>query len=383
MLASLLTRSRDTSEPQGLTAWGPWNDSSRETWSGQSVSVSSSLQLLTVYGCNSFICDGISTMPVDVFRKSGGTPVEVTTPAVLENPTPDLDIVSWMTQALTSLLLAGNFYGFREFNGNVGNSAVHPLDPAAVQVRREDGRKVFYVNGEKVPTPLMMHVPGPMFPGTDVGMSPIDAARQTIGMGMAAQEQGAKHFGQGMTLSGVIELPGEMDPQSMREMAREWQRKHGGSSKSGLPGVLKGGAQWKPTQLSNEAQQFLETRQYTDTEIAAKLFHIDPVEMGLPVMGTSLTYANQEERNIHKVQVTFLPWIVRLEKAMTSMIARGQYAKLNVNALLRGDTKSRYEAYRIALGDGVPFAVVDEVRELEDRGPMPAGQTNTPPEGEQ
>ena len=62
----------------------------------------------------------------------------------------------------------------------------------------------------------------------------------------------------------------------------------------------------------------------TAAEIAAQMFQIDPAEMGLPVQGTSLTYANLEQRNARKVQVTFLPWITRLESFLTGVLPRPQ-----------------------------------------------------------
>lgn len=371
MLASLLG-ARQISSPQALTAFGDWGGSTTETWSGKPVTPSSALQHLTVYGCNRFICDGISTLPVDVYRKgSDGSAVPVTTPAVLEMPAPYLDIVSWLTQVLTSLLIAGNFYGFRQYSGGLTPDAVVPIDPTSVQVNMDRGRKVFVINGDRFSSFEILHVPGVMFPGSLVGMSPVEAARQTIGAGMSAQEFGAKFFGQGTTLSGVIEVPHELTPEQATRLASAWARKHGSASKSHLPGVLEGGSTWKPTQLSNEQSQFLETRQYTASEIAAQLFLIDPAEMGLPVAGSSLTYTNQEQRNIRKVQVTFLPWIVRLEKAMSSLTPRGQYVKLNVSGLLRGDTTARFAAY--ATGIASQFLVPNEARKFEDWSPLEGG----------
>lgn len=357
-------------EVQNLTAWGDWSGHGTETWSGHSVSATSSLQLLNVYGCTRFICDGIATLPVDVFRDTPDGPVEMPAPDWLKQPTPDLDYIAWATQLLTSWLLAGNVFVMPEYaNGALRN--VRPIDPTTVTVRRERGRKVFDINGETFTSLQVKHSPGPMWPGSDIGMSPVEAARQMIGSGMAAEEFAGRFFGQGATLSGVIEVPGELEPAKAREMARSWGKKHGGSSNSGLPGVLQGGAVWKPTGVSNEQSQFLETRGYTASQIAASMFLIDPQEMGLPVEGTSLTYANQEQRNTRKLQVTFLPWIIRLEKLVNDLLPKPRYMKANANALLRGDTKTRFDGYRVALGPNVPFMEVDQVRALEEWPAMP------------
>jgi HK97 family phage portal protein len=368
MLGRLLAP-RDISNAVQATAWGDWGDSGT-TYSGATVTLKTATQLLTVYGCNSFICDGIATLPLDVFRATPDGPVPVTAPRWIEKPTADFDRVAWTTQILTSLLLAGNAYVV-VVRSNGAIVELVPLDPSVVAVFRKQGRKWYRVNGVEVDPFHILHIPGVMWPGSDVGLSPLEAARQTIGTGMSAQEFGARFFGQGAVMSGVIETPQKMVPDEAKAMARAWGRHHSGTSKAHLPGVLDGGATWKPTSITNEQAQFLETRKFTASEIAGQLFHIDPAELGLPVEGGSLTYTNQEERNIRKVQVTFLPWIVRIERALSGLLAEPRYVKFNVNGLLRGDMKSRFEAY--AIGVKNQFMVPNESRAFEDWQPLPGG----------
>lgn len=375
MLASLFPSERRAIQ---ATAWGAWpGDNGGATWSGASVDTRSSLQLITVYGCNRFICEGISTLPIDTFRKlSDGTGIATPMPRWLEEPAADLDPIAWLTQVLSSLLLAGNAYLFMDYKDGQLASLI-PLDPSKVGVRRERGRKVFNVVAETFDMNRVLHIPGVMFPGSDVGLSPVEAARQAIGMGMAAQEFGARFFGQGGTLGGVIEDPNPLDPQKAREMARIWANLHHGKDKAHLPGVLQGGAAWKSTGVTNEQSQFLETRGFTASEIAGQMFMLDPTEMGLPALpGSNLTYANLEQRNARKVQVTFLPWLVRLENAFSALMMRPRYMKFNVNGLLRGDQKTRYESYQIGLNS--KFLVPNEARAWEDLPPLDGGDVITP-----
>lgn len=360
------------------TAWGDWGDGSglNMTWAGNAVSLSSSLQLLAVYGCNRFICEGISTLPSDVFRETGDVRSEVSKPAWLTQPTPDLDFIAWCTQVLSSLLLAGNAFLWVRRQG-VMISEVVPLDPSTVTVSREQGRKVLRRNGVVLDGDIR-HVPGVMFPGSDVGLSPIEAARQIIGAGTAVEEFAARFFGQGANMSGVIEDPGPLDPVKAKETARIFGRLHSGNRKAHLPAVLQGGAKWAPTGVTNEQAQFLQTRQFTAAQIASQMFLIDPTEFGMSMdKGSSVTYANLEQRNARKVQVTFLPWIIRLEAAITGLLPKPQFFKFNVNGLLRGDTKTRFETYEIAsrintaavaIGQD-PVLDTEEMREFEDLEP--------------
>ncbi len=364
-------------EPQNLVTEFPWAGEGSETWSGANVSTTTALQLLTVYGCTRYIADGISTLPVDVLRKRGdGSSEPLTTPMLIRQPTVDLDFTAWAGQALASLLLAGNFYAYRAYVGTVLTQVI-PIDPAAVTVQRTKGRKSYVVNGETYSTAEILHVPGVMLPGSDVGLSPLEAARQTIGVGMATQEFGARFFADGATLSGVIETPEALNPQQGKQWASSFSKRHGGKGKAHLPAVLGGGATWKPMGVTNEQSQFLETQKFTDAAIASQMFLIDPAEMGLPVDGTSLTYTNQEQRNIRKVQVTFLPWITRLEAALTTVLPRPQYLKINVNGLLRGDSKTRIDSY--AVGINSQFLTPNEARAFEDWPPLPGGDVAVKP----
>ncbi len=377
----------DAERAMQATAWGQWGDETMfgSTWSGTNVVASSSLQLLAVYGCVRFICEGISTLPLDVFReKDDGTRVEMGKPPWLVHPTPDLDFIAWTTQVLTSLLLAGNAYCRVEYTGAEGIAIdrLTPIDPARVAVTRENGRKTYRVGGVVENPRSIWHVPGLMFPGSDVGVSPVEAARQAVGGGLAVEEFAARFFGQGANLGGVIEDPGPIDPTKAKETARIWARLHSGNRKAHLPGVLQGGAVWKATGVSNEQSQFLQTRQFTAAQIASQMFLIDPTEFGMSMdKGSSVTYANLEQRNARKVQVTFLPWIVRLEAALSALLLNPRYVKFNVNGLLRGDTKTRFETYEIAsrintaaAAEGQPpILLTTEMREFEDLEPIAEG----------
>lgn len=352
------------------TTWGTWpGDSTGASWAGQTVDRLKALQLLAVYGSVRMISDGISTMPIDVFRrKADGTSEELTTPPWIAEPMLGVPFAEWCSQVVTSLLLDGNSYIAVMRNDRNVIVELIPLANDSVKVLRQGGRKVYTVNAQPYHGEIV-HIKAMMLAGQDVGLSPIEYARQTIGLGIAAEKFGAQFFdGPGM-MPGVIEMPKPAQPGIMAETAKAWQkfRRNGGM---GLPGVLQDGATWKPTGITNESAQFLATRQWSAAEIIGQMFLLDPTDLGVPVVGTSLTYANLEQRNARRLQVSFLPWMIRVENALSALLFNPRYMRFNPAALVRGDTKTQYEAFRIGLGDGVPFLQVDEVREKLDLSPM-------------
>ena len=96
--------------------------------------------------------------------------------------------------------------------------------------------------------------------------------------------------------------------------------------------------------------------------------------LGAP--NSSRTYSNVSEENLQLVRWSLMPWISRIEQKLTDYIPRGQFAKFNVDALLRPDTKTRYEAHAIAIDKG--FLTVNEVRELENREPLDETESDDP-----
>lgn len=364
------------------TTWGTWQGDAPAT--GVDVNQTSAMQLLAVSGCVRYISDTISTLPVDVYRElPDGTRQEEKTPAWIKEPTVDLDWTAWCSQILTSLLLHGNAYYVVTRSGTSIVEMV-PVDPLAVSVKRENGRKVFVVGGRPF-MGEMRHIKAMMLPGTDVGLSPLEYARRSIGIGLAAVDYGQDNFESFLNMPGVIEMQARAEPAIMRETASMWRRQRSGRKNRGLPGVLQDGATWKPTGVTNEQAQFLQTRQWTAAEIAGQVFLIDPTEMGIPVTGTSIQYGNMEQRSIASFRRGFQPLVIRIEKSVSALLPQPRYIKLNVDGLLRPDSAARWDVYSKAAAINTAAAAIGmkpvldtaEMRDFEDLSvieePPPAG----------
>jgi HK97 family phage portal protein len=157
-----------------------------------------------------------------------------------------------------------------------------------------------------------------------------------------------------------------MDDDQIKRTQRAWISSHGGRRR---PAVLSGGFKWKAIQITPEESQFLQTRQFQGVEIA-QMMGVPPHMIGIVDRSTSWG-TGIEQQSIGFVTYTLRPWLTRIEAAMTEALPRGQFVKFNVDGLLRGDHKSRNEAYRIAIEGG--WRNPDEVRALEDLPPIPGG----------
>jgi HK97 family phage portal protein len=107
-------------------------------------------------------------------------------------------------------------------------------------------------------------------------------------------------------------------------------------------------------------------------EDVARMFRVPGELIGAPATGSSVTYANREQRAQDLLAFQLGPAIKRRERALSRLTVRGQYVKLNTAALLRADLKGRMEAYDRGLKIGAYSH--DEVRALEDRPPLTGEQ---------
>ena len=76
-----------------------------------------------------------------------------------------------------------------------------------------------------------------------------------------------------------------------------------------------------------------------------------------------MTYQNVEQDWIGYIRFSLMSYLIEVEQAFTTLLPRGQEARFNLEAILRSDTLTRYNAYKIGLEAG--FLTVDEVRASE------------------
>jgi HK97 family phage portal protein len=229
----------------------------------------------------------------------------------------------------------------------------------------DDGTVTHRLDGREVDRDDLWHLRAYPTAGSLLGLSPIAYAAETIGLGLAAQQYGAQYFRDSSTPSGYLTGDQLLTQAQADEMIARWEVRH---KTRRATAVLGKGLEFRQIMVPPEESQFLETQRLTVQQVC-RIYGVPP-ELVAADAGNSMTYSNLSERTLGLLKFAVDPWLVRLETALTDLVARGQYVKFNRGSLLRADTKSRYEAHAIALQAG--FLTIDEVRELEDREPMPA-----------
>jgi HK97 family phage portal protein len=216
----------------------------------------------------------------------------------------------------------------------------------------------------------ILHIPDFRLPGQWYGLSPIAACRTTIGAAMAADTYAASYFGNAANPGGVIEVPGELTQEQAQDIGRDWNITHTGPFKAGKIGILSGGASFTPLQINAQDAQLLDTRRFSVEEIA-RIFRVPLSLLGHPVAG-AMSFASVEAQNLSFVQHSLRPILERIEQALSELLPEADgFIRFNLDALLRGTTLERYDAYTKGLREG--FLSLNDVHAYEDMSPIESG----------
>ncbi|QLQ11171.1 MAG: phage portal protein [Nocardioidaceae bacterium] len=381
---SIVRRLAQVGERRGLTpesvpafAGIPSNGEQFDAGTGEIVSDRTALQLIAVQACVGLLADQVASLPLTAYRKGpDGLRIPLDPqPSLVVNPFANADYFEGMFAMMSPLAMRGEALnvvtGLDALERVTSFETIHP-DDWTVRKDRSTGKVTYRVAGVKLDPGEVFHIRRFRLPGSLHGLSPIGAAQRGIGIGLAAERYGARYFADASDPRSTLTTDAALTDDQVKQTQAQWVNTHGGRR---LPAVLTGGFEYKAISINPDEAQFLETRKFQRSEIAM-LFRVPPHMIGDTEKATSWG-TGIEQQSIGFVTYTLRPWLTCIESAISSLLPRGQFAKFNVDALLRGDTKSRNDAYTQARNAG--WMSVNEIRSLEDMPPIPDGDNYLQP----
>lgn len=351
------------------------------------VTVERSFRLDAVFAAVRLRSDSVGALPLKTYqRMRGGGRVEAWFEPVYrllhDEPNPEMTAIALWSLAETHLATWGNAYlGKERTGGRV--TAIWPLAPERMKVSRAGGVKAYCYRDERgqehdLDPADLIHIWGLSLDGL-VGLSPIAYARDVVGAGIAGVEFAARFFRNSATPRGVIEIPGELDNDTLERLRDSWNAAHRGPENMHKVAVLEGGAKFNPISMPLEDAQFVEQSKLSVQQIA-RIFGVSPELIG-GESGGSLTYSTVEGQSLHFLTYGLRPDLVRIEQALARDRelfpgeGRAMYPEFLAEAMLRTDVSTRSEVYARALDPVTGWMSRAEVRALEN---LPPEQPATP-----
>lgn len=316
----------------------------RKAGSSAGVTTTTALRNSAVWACLALRSNLISTMPLDVFRKSGSIDLPMVTPPLLVEPSSygdgqPMDITDWMAATQMDLDRSGNAFGVITARDGLGLPAqIDPVPAEDARVRTVNGRIQEYKFGRSTYTPReVWHERQYVVPGLPMGLSPIAYAAWSISGYLSAQAFAIEWFAGGAVPAGDLAwTAGKLEPREAEIHKRRFME----SVANGEPFVH--GKDWTYTPIGSKASEakFLEQMNYGVADVC-RFLGVPGDMIDAPSAGSSVTYANITQRNLQLLIMNIGPAITRRERALSRTQASGRRVKLNTDAILRMDPAQR------------------------------------------
>ena len=294
-----------------------------------------------------------------------------------EQPNEEQTPMEFLEQQQAHSLFWGASYAQIVRDGRGAPQALWPLNPDRTSAMRDKDDalwwRVILPGGEShimLPARDVLAVRGFSSWGL-IGERLAELHREAIGLGIATEIFSAAFFGQGANVSGFLSHPGRLSEKARENLEKSMAKRTDGLTNAHRIRILEEAMVWHPTTVDPEKAQLILGRKFQVAE-ASRILRIPP---HLLYDLERATFSNIEHQSIEFVRDHVRPWVVRREQRLgMQMLGRNErgrvYVKASLETLLRGDMKSRMEAYEKAIQNRINTP--NEVRELEDWNPGPA-----------
>ena len=354
----------------------------QKTFAGKDVNEVTALGMAAVWRAVQVTSNVPASLPLHTYRQDGEKRVRATgqSARLIDDPHPDMTPYELWQTMFVHRRLWGNAY-FRKLRNGVGQVAeLWPIHPGRVRVGRESeaGRKVYALDGgrEVLSDDTLLHLPGLGYDGI-CGVSPIRAARQSIGLGLAAEEFGARLFGNGALASGILQTEQRLTQKQADSLAARWKSKQSGLDSAHGTVVLDKGAKFTQLTIPPEDAQFLESRRFQVVEVC-RWFGVPPFLMFETEKSTSWG-TGLEQQALGWVKFDLQPELTAIEQRITKHVLRPApvYARYGLEGLLRGDSAARAAFYHSMWDIGA--LSTNEIRAFEEQDPVEGGDVRYRP----
>lgn len=359
------------------------------TASGVRITPETAMALPILQNCVTLLAESLASCPAELYQRmdNGGRVSAVDHPlykVLRYQPNGYQTPYERVEQSQLSAGLRGNSYAFME-RGEDGNvQKLWPLDASKVTVLKGPDLLPYYrVDGAGQPLPMRLihHVRWHSHSGY-AGLSPVQLHADAIGLAQTVRTFAGKSFANGASIAGVIQRPKEVtaikDQATIDSITDQWGNKFSGPDNARKVAMLQEGMTFQPVSLSNVDAEMISMYKLSGVDVA-RIYKIP-----LPMVNDleKANYNTIEQLLIHFVVFALLPWAKRHEGAMMRDFLldedQGRYfIEFNLSGLMRGDQKSRYEAY--AIGRQWGWLSVNDIRRLENMPPVAGGDTYLQP----
>jgi HK97 family phage portal protein len=327
------------------------------------VTTTDALGIAGVYRGVSILSNAIKQIGVHLYRDD--VKLE-STPLWVKQPDDKITRAEFMARTVTSMATAGNAYWRISRNQRGEVVKLEVLNPFDILINATDSGELTgytYRGTTEYQPSEIQHLKMLSVPGNLYGLGPLQACQPELRNAKDTRDFASKWFSDSGMAAQVVSPKVPVSPDTLSDIA------------SSLRSAQTGGSVVAPTELSIQNlflnprdAMFIDVQNWNTSQIC-RILGI-PANMMLAEAGSSMTYSNVEQEQIAFTRYSLSAYYIEIEQAMSALLPRGTEARMNIDALLRTDTLTRYQAHQIAIAAG--FKTIDEIRHDEKLAPLGA-----------
>ena len=341
-----------------------------QSTAGVGVSDETAMNFTAVWAAIRILSESVAQLPLSIYETDKNGNNKLASKHGMYNlihrkPNDLMTTYTFIQKCMIDLLTRGNSFVYIKRNGAARPTELIPLDVTKVKLIENDG-VIYYElqEGGLIDSYDILHFKIMSKDGL-IGQSPVDVGASAIGYGLALERYGNSFFSNGAKVSGVLSTDRHLTDEAINRLRISFKENYSNINDANKTMVLEEGLKFQQISLSNEASQFLKSREFSISEIA-RLYNLPP---HLLRDLTKSSFNNIAEEGLNFVKYSLMPYIVMMESEMNCKLFRTNeigkmHTKFIVNALLRGTPKDRSEYYRTMLNIGAMS--IDEIRQYEE-----------------
>lgn len=344
--------------------------------SGEAVTRETSMRVSVVYAAVSLVAGAIASLPLSIYERNTREKADHDYWYLLNESASD----TWTAFALWEYMISSKLFegdGFAELvRSRVQSSKVtaikphHPLnvqpfkrgDKVLYRITPADGGSAYTLDSADV-----LHFPSLGFDGLR-SPSPITyAGREAIGAAIASQKYTSTFFAGNANIDYALKTSSRLTDSQLKELKASLLARAANGGRGPL--ILSGGLEPAQLSINSKDAEILSTRLFGVEEIS-RILGVPPHMIGHTDKTTSWG-SGVEQQGIGFVRYTLQRHLTPIKQELNRKfwpVRERLFLEHVVEALERADLKTRYEAYRIAMGRAgeMPWMDAQEVRRREN-----------------
>jgi HK97 family phage portal protein len=351
----------------------------------KTVNDDTALQISSAFACIRRTAETMASLPIQFFSVKRNSSGRVINKQIVTSH-PLYRLLRWKPNRYQTrseffetlyyqLAFRGNAYSLIDRNSSKEIISLLPLMTSQVETILNPNGSIthkYYVSGKvyEYSAGNIWHLK--LFGNGIIGLSPLDQARNSLGISLGAEESINRLSNSGFKQGGILSIDKILNPDQRKKIKENFNDISSGKDEALR--VLEAGMKFTPTSMLPKDVQLLESRKFQLEDIC-RFFDVPPVLVhdmsSSTVWGSGIT---EIVRGWYKLGLA--PYREKMKDSIqTQLLDISERETIepdfDIDELLRGGEKERYEAYQVAIRSGV--MTPNECRGQEGLPPDPAG----------